>query len=51
MDSSGYVKKAEKLERNNSKITLHILLKQAATKKLSFRVWAYSLSEYLYFFN
>ena len=45
--SSGYVKGAEKLERNDSKISLHILLKHAAAKKLRFRVWAYSLGEYL----
>ena len=32
--SSGYVKEFEELERNNSKINLHILLKEAATKKL-----------------
>ena len=31
--SSGYTNKAEKLERNNSKNNLHILLKSAATKK------------------
>ena len=30
--SSGYVKGAERLERNDSKISLHILLKKAATK-------------------
>ena len=47
-DSSGYVKEAEKLERNNSKINLHIMLKNVATKKLSLRVWAHSLREYLY---
>ena len=46
--SSGYVKGAEKLERNDSKINLHILLKEAATEKLRLRVWAYSLWEYLY---
>ena len=46
--SSGYVKEAEKLERNNSKINLHITLKEAATKKLRLLVWAYSLGEYLY---
>ena len=44
----GYVKEAEKLERNDSKINLHILLKSAATKTLRVRIWAYSLSEYLY---
>ena len=32
--SSGYVKEAEKLERQDSKINLHILLKEAATKTL-----------------
>ena len=31
--SSGYVKEAEKLDRNNSKVTLHLLLKQAVTKQ------------------
>ena len=45
--SSGYVKEAEKLERNDLKITLHVLLKQAAIKKLRLTVWAYSLGEYL----
>ena len=46
--SSGYVKEAEKLERNDSKINLQIMLKSAATYKLRVRIWAYSLSEYLY---
>ena len=46
--SSGYVKEAEKLERNNSKINLQIMLKAAATYKLRVRMWAYLLSEYLY---
>ena len=46
--SFGYSKEARKLERNNSKINLHIELKEAATKKLRFRVWAHSLGEYLY---
>ena len=32
--SSGYTNEAEKLERNDSKINLYILLKSAATKKL-----------------
>ena len=44
--SSGYVNEAEKLERNDSKINLHIMLKLAAAKKLRLRVWAYSLGEY-----
>ena len=46
--SSGYVKEAEKLERNNSKIHLQITLKKAAKFNLRVRIWAYSLSEYLY---
>ena len=46
--SSGYVKEAEKLERNDSKVTLHILLKEAATKKLRLRIWACALEKYLY---
>ena len=44
--SSGYVKEAEKSERNNSKINLHILLKEAATKKLRLQV---SLGEFCVF--
>ena len=46
--SSGYVKEAEKRERNNSKITLHILLKEAAEKKLRLRDLAHSFGEYFY---
>ena len=46
--SSGYVKEAEKLERNDSKINLQITLKAAAKYKLRVRIWAHSLSEYLY---
>ena len=46
--SSGYVKEAEKLERNDSKINLEIVLKEAAKYNLRVRVWAYLLSEYLY---
>ena len=46
--SSGYVKEAEKLERNDSKINLQITLKAAAKYKLRVRIWAYSLSEYLH---
>ena len=38
--SSGYVNKAEKLERNESKINLHIMLNEATTKKLRLQVWA-----------
>ena len=47
-ETSGYVKEAEKLERNDSKINLHIVLKIAAIKKFRLRVWAYCLGEYLY---
>ena len=46
--TSGYVREAQKHERNDSKINLHILLKAAATKKLRVRIWTYSLAEYLY---
>ena len=46
--SSGYVKEAEKLERNDSKLNLQIILKNPVFYKLRVRVWAYSLSEYLY---
>ena len=46
--SSGYVKEAEKLERNDSKINLEIVLKEPAKYNLRVRGWAYSLSEYLY---
>ena len=45
--SSGYVKDAEKLERNNSKINLEITLKEVAKYNLRVRVWAYSFSEFL----
>ena len=38
----------EKLEWNNSNITLYITLECAATKKLRLRIWGYSLGEYLY---
>ena len=46
--TSGYVTEAEKLERNDSEIYLQITLKKAAKFSLRVRVWAYSLSEYLY---
>ena len=46
--SSGYTNKAEKPERNDSKINLHLLLKSATTKNLRLRVWAHSIGEYLY---
>ena len=46
--TSGYVKEAEKLERNNSEIILYIMLKTIATKKLTVRIQAYQLAEYSY---
>ena len=46
--SSGYMNKAKKLERNDSKINVSIQPKAAATKKLRLRVWAYVIGEYLY---
>ena len=46
--SSGYVKEAKKLERNDSKINLQITLKDTADFILRVRIWAYLLSEYLY---
>ena len=42
--TSGYVKEAEKLERNDSKINLQITLKNAPSFNLRVRIWAYSLS-------
>ena len=42
--SSGYVKEAEKLERNDSKKPLQINLKDPADFNLRVRIWAYSLS-------
>ena len=49
--SSGCIKEAEKLERNDSEISLHLMIKEAATKKLRLRMWAYSLGKYLYFLS
>ena len=49
--SSGYVKEAEKYERNNSKINLMITFKEASKYNLRVKIWAYSLSEYLYVFS
>ena len=46
--SSGYVREAERLERNNSRINLMITLKKAEKFNMRVRIWAYSLSEYLY---
>lgn len=41
--NSGYTNKAVKLESNNSKINLHLLLISAATKNLRVMVWAHSI--------
>ena len=46
--TSGYVNEAEKLERNDSKTNLQITLKNTSKFDLRVRIWAYSLSEYLY---
>ena len=46
--SSGYVREAEKLERNDSKVNPQMTLKEAAAFNLRVRIWAYSLLEYLY---
>ena len=46
--TSEYVREAEKLERNDSKINLQITLKEAAKFNLRVRIWVYSLSEYPY---
>ena len=48
--SSEYTNEAERLERNDSKISVSIQLKAATTKKLRLRVWAYSIGEYLYYY-
>ena len=36
--SSGYVEETEKLERDDTKINLHVRLREAATKKLRWRI-------------
>ena len=46
--SSGYTSEAKKLERIDSKINLHLLLKAASSKKLRVRVWVHSIGEDLY---
>ena len=46
--SSVYVKEAEKLERNDSKIILRLSLKKQRPKQIRLSVWTYSLAEYLY---
>ena len=46
--SSGYTKGTEKLEKSDSKINLQSELKATTNKKLRFRAWAHSLSEFLY---
>ena len=42
--SSGYVKEAEKLERNDLKLNLEITLNDIADFNIRVRIWAYSLS-------
>ena len=44
----GIQTRQKELERNNSKINFHLLLKSAGTKKLRVRVRAHSIGEYLY---
>ena len=46
--SPEYLNEAEKLERNDSRINLGIVLKDTAKKKLRPRIWAHSIGEYLY---
>ena len=46
--NAGYTNEMEKLERNDSKISLCINLKNTATKKHRLRAWGYALGEYLY---
>ena len=48
--SSGYVKEAEKLETNDSKINLQLTLKNTPDFNLMVRIWAYSLSQSIYMF-
>ena len=45
--SSGYLREAEKLDRNDSKINLMITLKEVVKYNLRVKIWAYSISEYL----
>ena len=47
--SSGYVKGAEKLEKNYSKINLQIILKDTADFNLRVRIWAHSLRVFICF--
>ena len=48
--SSGYVKEAERLERNDSEVNLQLTLKDTADFNLKVRIWAYSLSQSIYMF-
>lgn len=41
----------EKLERNDSKISLYIPLKNAVAKKVRLRIWVYPPGENLYVFG
>ena len=47
MASWGYTNEPEKLGRNDSKINLGIVLKNALTKKRKLKIWALSIGEYL----
>ena len=47
----GYTGELEKINRNDSSLTLTITLKQAATKKMKLRVIGYYQGEYLYTYS
>ena len=49
--TSGYIKEAEKLERNDSKINLQITLKKAVQFNLRVRIWAYLYQNIFMFFQ
>ena len=46
--SKGYTDELEKINRDDSGIALNIKLKEASTKKLRYRITAFSQSEYWY---
>ena len=47
-DSLGYTDEIEKPSRNDSKLNVTIELRNPFAKKMRFRVWGYTNSEYLY---
>ena len=49
--SRGYTDELEKINCDDGSITLPISLKEAATKKLRFRITAFSQAEYWYFLS